>query len=102
MFVELSLIYRKKKLLKSNTSQHIAFFLAALRKDLFPSVFRHCHQLQSPLPLTQVGLFFPFLSAVPTADGEADDGVLGSQSCLPAHSPAGQENTCQNVRIAGH
>lgn len=32
----------------------------ALRKDLFLSVFQHCQQLQSPLPLTLVGLSLPF------------------------------------------
>lgn len=74
----------------------------ALRKELFPSVFQHCHLLQSPVALTLVGVSLPLLSAVPTADGEADDGVLGSQPWVPAHSPARQEDTCQNVRVPGH
>lgn len=35
-------------------------------------------------------------------DGEADDRVLGPQPGLPPHSPTGQKDTCQDVRITGH
>ena len=40
--------------------------------------------------------------AVPTADGEADDRVLGAQPRFQANRPAGEEDTRQDVRVTGH
>lgn len=46
---------------------------------------------------TQICIF-----AVFETDGEADDRMLGQQPGLPPDSPAGQKDTCQNVRITGY
>lgn len=43
-----------------------------------------------------------FISAVFETDGETDDRMLGSQPRLPPHSPQGEKNTGQDVRITGH
>lgn len=47
--------------------------------------------------LTQICIF-----AVFETDGEADDRMLGPQPGQPPDSPAGQKDTCQNVRITGY
>lgn len=42
------------------------------------------------------------ISSVFETDAEADDRMLGPQPSLPPHSPTGQKDTCEDVRIAGH
>lgn len=44
----------------------------------------------------------PFLPTVSKADGETHDRMLGAESCLQTDSPAGEENTGQDVRVPGH
>lgn len=43
-----------------------------------------------------------FVSSVSTADGKIDVGVLGSQPGLSPHSPEGEEDPGQDVRVPRH
>lgn len=43
-----------------------------------------------------------FVCPVSAADGQTDDRVLGSQSCVPSDRPAGEEDARQDVRVSRH
>lgn len=79
-------------------SQHASLFGCSWKRPLLFSFPPLPPAAISHLPL----IFLLFPSTVPAADGETHDGVLGPQPCVPAHGPASQEDTCQNVRVAGH